>query len=311
MDLLAHLETFVAVADELSFSRAAEELGIAQPLLSRRIKTLEQHLGGTLFDRSRRQIELTGLGELLVPYARDVLHRSEHLLSVARTAGRSAAVTVGVPPDCDPQAVARVLTAGAERGVTLRVHELPPAERQAALDDGSLTLSLARVPVTAPLRVRLGLATVEPRFSDGRPVHLEQLRPRRGAAARRGPEILVTPEDDVPLFAEPLRRAIARAGLPESTVRTVSASAPALAETFAGTGMLLCSAQFARRHRIAWAPLADASLHRGYRLVGTSHISTDWLVNLLAASIGVDTGPAREDPPPARVDDRIRMAARG
>ena len=48
MDLLVHLETFVAVAEERSFSRAAEALGIAQPLLSRRVKSLEDHLGGEL-----------------------------------------------------------------------------------------------------------------------------------------------------------------------------------------------------------------------------------------------------------------------
>lgn len=69
MDLLVHLETFVAVAEERSFSRAAEAQGIAQPLLSRRVRTLEDSLGGELFDRSRRQIEITAFGELLLPHA--------------------------------------------------------------------------------------------------------------------------------------------------------------------------------------------------------------------------------------------------
>lgn len=311
MDLLAHLETFVAVADELSFSKAADELGIAQPLLSRRVKTLEAQLGGALFDRSRRQIELTEFGELMVPYARDVLHRGEHLLRVARSAHRSTVVSLGVPPDCDPQALARVLTAGVERDVTLRVQELPAAEREAALATGSLTLALVRVPATAPLRVRLGLATVRPRPSGDRPIHLEELRPRRGAADRLRTTILVTPEDDVPLFMDPLRKATARAGLPESTIRTASASASALAEMFAGTGALLCGARFAQRQQVAWAPLADGSLHRGYRLAGTSGTSADWLVPLLADSIGVDGGPARARPVPVRADDRARLAARG
>ncbi|MGW1984999.1 helix-turn-helix domain-containing protein [Streptomyces collinus] len=61
MDLLAHLEAYVATVDERSFSRAADRLGIAQPLLSRRIKTLETHFGGLLFDRSRRQVVTTEL----------------------------------------------------------------------------------------------------------------------------------------------------------------------------------------------------------------------------------------------------------
>lgn len=311
MDLLAHLETFVAVADELSFSRAADDLGIAQPLLSRRIKALEAHLGGELFDRSRRQIELTDLGDVLVPYARDVLHRSEHLLGVARSARRSAVVTVGVPPDCDPQALARVLTAGAERDVLLRVRELPAAERAAALDEGTVTLALLRMPAArAPLRVRLGLATHRPHILGDRPVHLDQLRPRRGAAVRQRPTILVTPEDDVASFTGPLRKAVARAGLAESAVRTTTAAAPALAEMLAGGGSLLCSARYAQRQQIPWAPLADESLHRGYRLAGSASRPLDWLVPLLAASIGVDAGPAHGDVARVDADDRVRLAAR-
>ncbi|MYR91462.1 LysR family transcriptional regulator, partial [Streptomyces sp. SID685] len=86
MDLLAHLEAYVATADEASFSRAADRLGIAQPLLSRRIKTLEGHFGGPLFDRSRRQVTTTELGVLLLPYARDVLDRAQRLRQAAHSA---------------------------------------------------------------------------------------------------------------------------------------------------------------------------------------------------------------------------------
>ncbi|GAA0919963.1 hypothetical protein GCM10009557_90760 [Virgisporangium ochraceum] len=67
MDLLAHLAAFVAVADEASFSRAADRLGIAQPLLSRRVRTLEEHFGGPLFDRSPRRVSTTDFGQLLLP----------------------------------------------------------------------------------------------------------------------------------------------------------------------------------------------------------------------------------------------------
>ncbi|MFE3638675.1 LysR family transcriptional regulator [Streptomyces sp. NPDC059168] len=119
MDLLAHLEAYVATVDETSFSRAADRLGIAQPLLSRRIKTLESHFGGLLFDRSRRQVATTELGMLLLPYAQDVLDRAQRLERVARSAQQEQARAVGVPADRAPAALARVIRAGAERGITL------------------------------------------------------------------------------------------------------------------------------------------------------------------------------------------------
>jgi len=313
MDLLVHLSTFVAVAEELSFSRAAEDLAIAQPLLSRRIKTLEDHLGGDLFDRSKRQIEVTEFGVLLLPYAQDVLRRAEQLDSVARSARTSAVRSLGVPPDCDPKALARVIRAAAGRGLAISVHELPAVPRAAALADGSLALALVRVPPdTADLGVPLGLASAAPPgTAPGRPVHLDGLRPRRGAGRTPGPVVLITPEDDISLFSDPLRSAAARAGLPGERIRVTSATATALAEMLAGDGLLLCAEQFARRHQVAWAPLADTSLRRGYDL-GAARRSgnapaddTGWLVPLLGAAVGSVPGP-RSD----ATDPRTRLAMR-
>ncbi|MEQ4207045.1 LysR family transcriptional regulator [Actinopolymorpha sp. B9G3] len=288
MDLFVHLETFVAVTEEQSFSRAADLLGIAQPLLSRRIKTLERELGGDLFDRSRRQIEITRFGSLLLPHAQDVLRRAEQLRNVARSAQASAVQVLGVPPDCDPPALARVIRAAADRGVAVSVRELPAQARSDALADGSLTLALVRVPVDtadpADLDVPLGLAGAMPRGGLGGGVaHLESLRPRRGAASNADPALLVTPEDDLPQFVEQLRRAIARAGLPEERVKVASSTAAALAETLAGTGLLLCTEQFARRNQVTWVRLPDIPVRRGYQLAPKA---PDWLLPLLGAAVG-------------------------
>ncbi|MGW5360920.1 LysR family transcriptional regulator [Actinopolymorpha pittospori] len=299
MDLLVHLETFVAVAQERSFSRAAELLGIAQPLLSRRVKTLEQELGNELFDRSRRQIEITRFGGLLLPHAQDVLRRAEQLRSVARSAQTSAVQVLGVPPDCDAPALARVIRTAAERGVVVSVQDLPAQARADALADGTLTLALVRVPAdAAPLAVPLGLAAATP--FGGRTVHLESLRPRRGTASGAEPALLVTPEDDLPQFVEQLRRAAARAGLPEGRVRVASSTAAALAETLAGTGLLLCTEGFARRNQVPWALLSGVPLRRGYQLAPEA---TDWLLPLLGAAVG-SVPDRRQD-----ADDvRVRLA---
>ncbi|WP_430334563.1 LysR family transcriptional regulator [Rhodococcus sp. ACT016] len=67
------LRSFLAVAEELHFRRAAEKLHVAQPPLSRTIKQLERELGTVLFERSTRSVKLTASGEALVGPAKEVL----------------------------------------------------------------------------------------------------------------------------------------------------------------------------------------------------------------------------------------------
>ena len=75
---------FLAVADELHFSRAAERLHMTQPPLTQAIAQLESLLGVKLFDRTRRSVQLTAAGAALVPEARDLLARARALPLLAR-----------------------------------------------------------------------------------------------------------------------------------------------------------------------------------------------------------------------------------
>ena len=85
---LRHLRYFLAVAEELNFSRAAERLHIAQPALSAQIRTLETQLGCQLFVRTTRRVELTPSGKVLLEDARDILARADDAVAKLRAAAR-------------------------------------------------------------------------------------------------------------------------------------------------------------------------------------------------------------------------------
>jgi DNA-binding transcriptional LysR family regulator len=74
---IPNLQAFVAVAENASFSAAAERLFLTQPAVSKRITALEQALGSPLFDRIGRQVSLTEAGRALLPRARHILEAVE------------------------------------------------------------------------------------------------------------------------------------------------------------------------------------------------------------------------------------------
>lgn len=82
------LEYFLAVAEELHFTKAADRLGITQPTLSHQIRLLEQELGTPLFHRSGKKTYLTQPGAILVEHARRVVHELEQArLEIGELAG--------------------------------------------------------------------------------------------------------------------------------------------------------------------------------------------------------------------------------
>ena len=84
---LRHLRYFQAVAEELSFSRAAQRLRVAQPALSRAIKQLEHSLGADLLDRTRHSVRITPAGAVLLRETALLLEHSDELVRrVRRTA---------------------------------------------------------------------------------------------------------------------------------------------------------------------------------------------------------------------------------
>ena len=89
---LRHLRHFVAVAEELNFTRAAGKLFLAQQALSSSIKQLENELGEPLFVRDTRRVALTPAGEILLPRARRLLTMADETVAAVRAGTPDRAV---------------------------------------------------------------------------------------------------------------------------------------------------------------------------------------------------------------------------
>ncbi|MFP3968971.1 LysR substrate-binding domain-containing protein [Actinomadura fulvescens] len=100
------LRYFVAVAEELSFSRAAERLGMAQPPLSRAIRQMERRLGADLFRRDSHRVYLTELGVSLLDHAREAV---DAVQAVSRRASRAAQTTPSLVATAKPGIATEIL----------------------------------------------------------------------------------------------------------------------------------------------------------------------------------------------------------
>ncbi len=151
---LRHLRYFVAVAEELNFTRAAQRLNTAQPSLSQQIKQLETDLGIPLLNRSKRHVALTQGGKVFLADAKEILARLEQARQRAARAqqGKSTELVIGVVPAAEIK-ILPLLIPLAERNlpkVRLVFHNLPSAEQKRLLATGSLDFGLLRGPFEDP-----------------------------------------------------------------------------------------------------------------------------------------------------------------
>jgi DNA-binding transcriptional LysR family regulator len=146
-----HLRYCIAVAEDLSFTRAAARLNIAQPALSQQIRQLEQRLGTTLFVRTPR-VSLTAAGAAFVAAGRHALAHVQQAAEIARrvATGAKAVIHVGLASSAAltgiPAIVSRFMNAN--RDVEVQLRELHSAEQVDALRQGTLDVAILREAVT-------------------------------------------------------------------------------------------------------------------------------------------------------------------
>jgi DNA-binding transcriptional LysR family regulator len=156
MPELRHLRTFVAVAEDLSFTRAAQRLHLGQQAVSKTVAQLERELGVALLERTTHDVRLTAAGEALLGAGRDVVTAADAAFALAREVGSglTGKVRAGVTPAvgaADREELVRVLRQGAPR-LSVAIREVRPAEIGALLRSRDLDLVLARsVPAGDPL----------------------------------------------------------------------------------------------------------------------------------------------------------------
>ena len=164
---LRHLRYFVAVAEELHFTRAALRLNIAQPPLSQQIQALEAELGVQLFVRTRRSVALTDAGQALLARSRELLAMTQslpqELQRVAR--GEVGLLRIGFSSTLPLTKLLRDVVADHRRthpDVALNLREMHSQQQFDGLLRGELDVGLVRYNESAPEGIRLVVLRRDP-----------------------------------------------------------------------------------------------------------------------------------------------------
>jgi DNA-binding transcriptional LysR family regulator len=249
---LRHLRYFVAVAEELHFSRAAERLHVAQPAVSEQVRKLEQELGVRLLNRTKRTASLTEAGAALLVEARRVLQQVE----LARLATHEARdrvanrLRIGYTPASLPISVPRALRqlAASMKGLETILEAGFGMEMLAAVRDERLDAAIVSLPAptaglrTTPLGYERAVAAlpVSHRHAAQPAIRLAQVAPER---------IVLLPREASRPFYDAVIAACQDAGLSPSLVEPSGACVePALLAVASGAGIGLLPESVADRY---------------------------------------------------------------
>ena len=256
---LRQLRTFVALAEELSFTRAAERLFVGQQAVSKSVRQLERELGVELVERTTHDVRLTAAGAALLEAGRPALAAADAAFAAAREAGQglTGTIRVGVSPAVSPldrQEVVDVLRRGAP-DVSVSLLEVRPRDVRRLLRARELDLVLARTSDDAPnvdsaaLRPTPAVLCVPTghRLAGGDPVALAQLDGER----------LLTWSPRGTAFTDLLLTRLAAAGAQVEPVESRVTGSTGLAELADRDAVALMPAGWPPADDVAQVALAD------------------------------------------------------
>ena len=214
---LRHLRYFLAVAEELNFTRAAKRLNIAQPPLTQQIKALEAEMGVTLFDRTGYRVELTDAGRSFVPQVARILADVRNAVLIAKRAavGEVGHVRVGFTESAsfNPLVTATFRSfRTAYPEVELSLEESPSTVLANALREGRIDAAFVRPPLRTGEGIDLHLIDEEEMVVAVPTSHPLALRPELEIADLAEETFVLYPRTERPGLADTVIAACEKAG---------------------------------------------------------------------------------------------------
>jgi DNA-binding transcriptional LysR family regulator len=300
---LRYLTSFVAVAEELHFGRAAKRLHMAQPPLSHQIRQLEKELGVQLFERNTRSVRLTSAGQSFLEPVRTALEDVAVATRVAKAAGRGefGRVTVGFAGASSHESLPLLTRAvrAAHPGIELVMLGQTYANvALARVADGSLDLGFVRLPVTQP-RVETRAILNEDLVCALPADHALARRKRIPLEALADQPFVSFPSNTGSSLRDATVRVCETAGFSPRVVQEAPDSYTILALVAAGVGVTitLTSCQHIQQTGLVYRPLSGVGVHLQSALAWRSDNPSAALRAVLAAAeVALPTPPGAPEP---------------
>ncbi|MFZ5549558.1 MAG: LysR substrate-binding domain-containing protein [Pseudomonadota bacterium] len=237
---LRHLRYFVAVADEQSFTRAAEKLHISQPPLSRQIQDLEEELGTPLFERGSRPLKLTEPGRFFYSHATRLLEQAAQATRATRRVARmERRLVIGFVASTMYGALPRLvrLFRAALPQVEIALEEMQTLDQIEALKSGRIDVGFGRIRLDDASIKREVLR--EERLVAAIPIEHSLAIPGQPLvlAALESQDILIYPRKPRPSYADQVLSLFRDQGLQPAAVHEVQEIQTALGLVAAGMGI--------------------------------------------------------------------------
>ena len=252
---------FVAVATTRNFTRAAEQMHIAQPPLSRQIQQLEEELGVLLIQRNSRPVRLTEAGRLFYEQALQVLHRVDQMKNAARQVGlnQRRAISIGYVPSTLYGGLPVLVRMLRKRYTDTDVHliDLGSIQQIHALKSGRIDLGFGRIKTNDSSVSRTVLREEKLVLAVAPGTPLATSTARIGLHAVADQRLIVYPKDPRPSFADHVLGLLHDQGIQPAEVHEVRELQAALGLVAAELGVCIVPAAARIRTDLVYRVIDD------------------------------------------------------